>query len=251
MYVVATPIGNLSDMTVRGVEALKSADVIACEDTRRTRILLDHYSIPPRELVAYHEHNEQRCAVHLSNILESGRKVALCTDGGMPGISDPGYRVVCLAVEKGIPIEVIPGGSAVEVALVTSGLPTSSYTFKGFPPRKPGPARRFFEVEKELPHTMVVFESPFRVGATLRAALAALGDRRAAVCIELTKKFERVSRGYLSELCPKFEGVKVKGEVTIVIAGSNPKFSQGDAEADGEPEDQGQQTPEETIDPGT
>lgn len=226
LYVVATPIGNLSDMTRRGVDALKAADVIACEDTRRTRILLQHFDIPrPAEVLSYREGNEQRTGERLLRALQDGYTVALCSDGGMPGISDPGYRLVALAVEHDLELEVIPGASAVPVALVASGLSTSSYTFKGFPPRKPGALRRFFETDRDLPHTMVVFESPFRVGKSLAAALEVLGDRRAAVCIELTKKFERIARGYLSDLAAQFADARIKGEVTLVIAGNNPKFA--------------------------
>jgi len=226
LYVVATPIGNLDDMSRRGVDALKDADVVACEDTRRTRILLQHFEVPrPSELVSYREGNEERAGQRILRALEEGQTVALCSDGGMPGISDPGYRLVKLAVEHDLELQVIPGASAVRVALVVSGLSTSSYTFKGFPPRKGGALKRFFESERDLPHTLVLFESPFRVGKCLAAARDALGDRKAAVCIELTKKFERVSRGYLADLASEFAEGKVKGEVTIVIAGNNPKFA--------------------------
>jgi len=226
LYVVATPIGNLDDMSRRGVEALTAADVIACEDTRRTRILLQHFDISrPSELISYREGNEKRAGQRLVRALEDGHTVALCSDGGMPGISDPGYRLVRLAVERDLELQVIPGASSVPVALVVSGLSTSSYTFKGFPPRKAGALKRFFETERDLPHTLVLFESPFRVGKCLAAAHDVLGDREAAVCIELTKKFERVSRGFLSDLAEQFAEGKVKGEVTIVIAGNNPKFA--------------------------
>ncbi len=229
LYIVATPIGNLDDMSRRGVAALKEADVIACEDTRRTRILLQHFDIPrPADVVSYREGREDRAGHRLLSALEAGQTVALCSDGGMPGISDPGYRLVRLAVEHGLELQVIPGASAVPVALVVSGLSTSSYTFKGFPPRKSGALRRFFEAERDLPHTLVVFESPYRVGKCLAAAHEVLGDRQAAVCIELTKKFERVSRGYLSGLAAEFADAKVKGEVTLVIAGNNPKFARTD-----------------------
>jgi 16S rRNA (cytidine1402-2'-O)-methyltransferase len=225
LFIVATPIGNLDDVSARALATLRDADVIACEDTRRTRILLDHYKIPiPRHFVSYREHQEGRTGEYLLELLKEDKKVALCSDGGFPGISDPGYRLVRQAIEQGIAFEVIPGASAVPVALVASGLPSSSFTFKGFPPRKGGPNRRFFEEEKDMPHTLIVFESPFRVAATLAAALEALGDRQAAVCIELTKKFERVSRGFLSDLKAEFADKKIKGEVTIVIAGNNPKF---------------------------
>ena len=150
--------------------------------------------------------------------------MALCSDGGYPGISDPGYRLVRLVVEAGLPFDVLPGACAIDLALIHSGLPTSSFTFKGFPPRKPGALHRFFEEEREAAHTLVIYESPFRVGPTLAAAHEALGDRQAAVCIELTKQFERVARGWLSELAAAFADKPVKGEVAIVIAGNHPKF---------------------------
>ncbi len=226
LSLVATPIGNLDDMSPRAVAALRDADIIACEDTRRTRILLTHFEIPrPREMVSYREQTELRSAEYLIQKLAAGLSVAVCSDGGSPGISDPGYRVVRLAAEQGIDMEVIPGASAVQVALLLSGLPTSSFTFKGFPPRKRGQMARFFEEEKTAAHTLIFFESPYRVGKSLEVALEVYGDREAAVCIELTKKFERVSRGYLSDLLQAFGDRKVKGEVTLVIAGSNPKFA--------------------------
>jgi 16S rRNA (cytidine1402-2'-O)-methyltransferase len=233
LYVVATPIGNLDDMTRRAVDALRGADVIACEDTRRTRILLSHFEIPiPERFLSYREHREERAGEQLMNLLAEEKTVALCTDGGYPGVSDPGYRLVRLAVERGVEFHVIPGASAVPVALLSSGLSTSSYTFKGYPPRKPGALARFFEEEKDKPHTLIAFESPFRVGKTLAAALAVLGNRQAAVCVELTKKFERVSRGYLADLVPQFADRKIKGEVTLVFAGNNPKFSREEGEAE-------------------
>jgi 16S rRNA (cytidine1402-2'-O)-methyltransferase len=225
LYVVATPIGNLGDLTPRAREALQAAEVIACEDTRRTWGLLSACGIPRPELVSYRQGNEARAGERLIQALQAGRAVALCSDGGYPGISDPGYRLVRRVVQEGLPIQVLPGASAVDIALIASGLSTSSYTFKGFPPRKAGALLRFFADEREQPHTLICFESPFRVGACLQAAREALGDREAAVCIELTKQFERVERGYLSELLPRFAGKPVKGEVTLVIAGSNPKFA--------------------------
>lgn len=225
LSIVATPIGNLDDISSRAVKALREADAIACEDTRRTRILLMHHHIPiPLHYISYREHQEGRAGAQLVALLQEGKKVALCTDGGFPGISDPGYRIVRSAIENKLALEVIPGASAVLMALVASGLPTSSFTFRGFPPRKHGALKRFFSDERDMQHTMVIFESPFRVADTLRAAHEALGDRQAAVCIELTKKFERISRGFLSELAAQFAGQRVKGEVTIVIAGNNPKF---------------------------
>ncbi len=225
LYVIATPIGNLEDISHRAVRVLGELEALACEDTRRTRILLDRYHIPrPKRLFSYHEHNEREAAARILKLLESGTAVGLVTRAGYPGVSDPGYRAISQAVERGFRVEVLPGAGAVETALVLSGLPGASFTFKGFPPRTAGKRRRFLEAEKELPHTLVLFESPHRVGALLADARAVLGDRRAAVCIEMTKMFEEVARGYLSELAEKFRGTAIKGEVTVVIAGSNPKF---------------------------
>lgn len=225
LHIVATPIGNLGDLTPRALEAFKAASLIACEDTRRTWQLLTHFGIPRPEMVSYRQGNEERIAERVISAIESGREVVLCSDGGYPGISDPGYRLVRECSAKNVPYDVIPGASAVNVALLMSGLSTSSFTFRGFPPRGPGAIRNWFAEDKEKEHTLICFESPFRVGATLEAALEVLGDREAAVCIELTKMHERVSRGYLTDLAKEFAGAKVKGEVAIVIAGSNPKFT--------------------------
>jgi 16S rRNA (cytidine1402-2'-O)-methyltransferase len=236
LYLVPTPIGNLGDLTQRALEVLKSADVVAAEDTRRTWQLLTHFGIPrPERLVAYREHREESAGRFILDLLRQGKTVALCTDGGFPGISDPGYRLVTAAIEAELPFTVLPGPSAVPVALVSSGLPTSSYTFKGYPPRRGGPRRRFLETEKDSPHTLVLFESPFRVASTLEAALETLGNRRAAVCLELTKKFESVTRGTLEELVARFRDRKVKGEATIVIDGNREKSgSETDEEEEAE-----------------
>ena len=224
LHIVATPIGNLADLTPRALEAFKSASLIACEDPRRTWQLHTHFEIPRPEMVSYRQGNEERVAARVISAVEAGREVALCSDGGYPGISDPGYRLVRECAARNIPYEVIPGASAVNVALLMSGLSTSSFTFRGFPPRGPGAIRNWFAEDKDKEHTLICFESPFRVGATLEAAAEVLGDREAAVCIELTKVHERVSRGYLTDLAKEFSGAKVKGEVAVVIAGSNPKF---------------------------
>jgi 16S rRNA (cytidine1402-2'-O)-methyltransferase len=226
LYIVATPIGNLGDFSYRGVEILKKVDVMACEDTRRTRILLSHYQIPvPRFLISYREQTEMKEGKRIMGFLEEGMDVAICSDSGYPGISDAGYRLICDAIESGIDVQIIPGASAVPVALLASGLPSSSYTFKGFPPRKAGPIQRFFEAEKEMPHTLIIFESPMRLVKTLTLAAQVLGDRKAAVCIELTKMFESVSRGFLTDLIAEFADQTIKGEVTVVMAGNNPKFT--------------------------
>ena len=225
LHVVATPIGNLADLSPRALAALRGAAAIACEDTRRTWQLLTHFEIPrPAEMFSYRQGNEERVTEKVLSLLAEGKDVALCSDGGYPGISDPGYRLIRTCAQAGVPYEVIPGASAVNVALLMSGLSTSSFTFRGFPPRGPGALRNWFAEDADKEHTLVLFESPFRVGATLAAALDALGDREAAVCIELTKLHERVARGYLSDLAAAFKDASVKGEVALVIAGNNPKF---------------------------
>ena len=229
LHVIATPIGNLADLSPRALDAFKSASLIACEDTRRTWQLLTHFGIPRPEMVSYRQGNEERVTESILRALESGREVALCSDGGYPGISDPGFRLLRMCAQKGVAYEVIPGASAVNVALLMSGLSTSSFTFRGFPPRGPGAIRNWLAEDKDKEHTLVMFESPFRVGATLEAAFEVLGDREAAVCIELTKLHERVSRGYLGDLVREYKDAKVKGEVAIVIAGANPKFARSDA----------------------
>ena len=225
LHIVATPIGNLQDLSPRALETLRTADMIACEDTRRTWALLSAFGIPRPELLSYRQGNEERTGARIVQAVQSGRTVALCSDGGYPGISDPGYRLIRLAVQEKIPFDIIPGASAVTLALLSSGLSTSTFTFKGFPPRKPGALKRFFEDEAALPHTLICFESPFRIAKSLQAALESMGDREAAVCLELTKIHERIERGFLSDLIPLFDGKKIKGEAVLVIAGSNPKFA--------------------------
>ena len=225
LHVIATPIGNLGDLSPRAVEAFRAASLIACEDTRRTWQLLSHFGIPRPEMISYRQGNEERVAGAVIAAVESGREVARASDGGYPGSSDPGYRLIRRCAQEGVPYDVIPGASAVNVALLMSGLSTSSFTFKGFPPRGPGACRNWFAAERDHDHTLICYESPFRVGATLQAAFDALGDRAAAVCIELTKLHERVARGYLSDLAAQFRDAAVKGEVAIVIAGNNPKFA--------------------------
>ena len=229
LYVIATPIGNMEDLSYRAVRILTEVDALACEDTRKTHQIFQRYELEkPRTMFSYHEHNEEQAGKRILGLLKEGASVGICTDGGYPGISDPGYRVIAAAREEDYIVEVIPGPSAVPTALVASGLSTSSYTFKGFPPRKSGQRQRFLEPEKDLPHTIICFESPFRIGKFLADAHTVLGNRLAAVCIELTKKFERVHRGYLEDLAAEFKDKKVKGEITVVIAGNNPKFLKDD-----------------------
>ncbi len=234
LYVVATPIGNLEDLSFRAARILGEVDAVACEDTRVTRKIYERYQIkPPRIRFSCHEHNEQQAARRILGLLEEGRSVALVTDGGMPGISDPGYHTVNLCREHGHGVEIIPGPSAVTSALVLSGLSGASFTFKGFPPRKPGRRKRFLEMEKDQPHTLVLFESPHRIKALVEDALEVLGDRLAAVCFEITKQFEHMHRGYLSEIAVLLkQETNIRGEIVVVIAGNNPKFLAGGEEED-------------------
>lgn len=226
LYLVATPIGNMADISARALDVLARTDVLACEDTRRTRILFSHHHLSwPSRVISYREHAEMSGGRKIISELETGADVALCSDGGMPSISDPGYRIVNMAIEAGLEVTVIPGASAVETALTISGLSTSSYVFKGFPPRKGGPLKRFFTDDGSSAHTMVFFESPYRIKKTMAAALESLGDRRCAVCFELTKLHERVHRGYLTDVIASLENDPIKGEITAVIAGNNPKFA--------------------------
>jgi len=233
LFVIATPIGNLEDVTRRALRVLAELQALACEDTRRTRILLSRYEIhAPRTLLSYREATEGHGGNRILGLLGEGIDVGLVSDAGYPGISDAGYRIISSAIEAGHRVEVLPGAGAITPALLSSGLPTSSFTFKGFPPRKPGPLRRFLEMEKDLPHTLVFYESPMRVAKLLAAVREVLGDRKAAVCIELTKKFERTIRGYAGELADRLSGRDLKGEVTVVVAGANPKFSRAEDEDD-------------------
>jgi 16S rRNA (cytidine1402-2'-O)-methyltransferase len=222
LYLVATPIGNLEDVSLRALRVLASVEALACEDTRRTRVLLTRHGIrTPPTLFSLHEHNENRALQRVIGLLEQGIDVALCSDAGQPLISDPGFPTVREVVSRGHSVEVVPGPSAVIAALAVSGLPVSTFTFKGFPPRKAGVRRRFLEQERESIHTLVFFESPRRVGVLLAEALEVYGDRAACICVELTKKFEEVRRGSLAELLEQVGTRPLKGEVTVVVAPSS------------------------------
>ena len=219
LYLVGTPIGNMEDITLRALKVLAEVEALACEDTRRTRTLLTRHGIKtPATLFSLHEHNEERAKGRVLGLLESGVDVAICSDSGQPLISDPGYPTLREAIERGHPVEVIPGPSAVTAALTVSGLPVSSFTFKGFSPRRPGPRRRFLEAERDSPHTLVFFESPYRLAALLEQALEVYGDRAACVCVELTKKFEAVHRGTLAELHRQLSTSPARGEITFLVA---------------------------------
>ena len=219
LLVVATPIGNLDDLTPRARAAFESADLVACEDTRHTGLLLHHLGIK-KPLVSLHEHNErQRLPRLLAELLE-GRTVALASDAGTPLLSDPGFLLVREAAARGIRIEPLPGPSALLAALVASGLPPYPFTFAGFPPPKSGKRRTFFRTWAALPHTLIFFESPHRLLASLDDALAELGDRPAAVARELTKLHEEVLRGPLSEVRAELGGrPALKGEFVVVVSG--------------------------------
>jgi 16S rRNA (cytidine1402-2'-O)-methyltransferase len=222
LYLIATPIGNLSDITYRAVETLKQVDLIASEDTRKTSILLKHYEIS-RPQIAYHVMNEAKMAPKLLEKLKAGEDIALVTNAGTPGISDPGYSLVHAALEAGVEVTSLPGPSAVITALTLADLPLHTFTFKGFPPHKEGPRKRFLEMEKDSPHTVVFYESPYRLLAFLQNALEIYGDRRAAVANDLTKKFERIYRGTLSQIAEELAEAPIRGEYCICIEGFTPK----------------------------
>ena len=214
LVVCPTPIGNLEDVTLRVLSALREADVVACEDTRRTRVLLDRYGVSAK-LVSYHEHNEEQRAAELVEKMRAGAMVALVSDAGMPLVSDPGYVLVRACVAAGLPVEVLPGPSAAITALVASALPSDRWRFDGFLPRKKGELRR---VLSEPGGTLVAFESPGRVPATLKVLAEIDPERQVAVCRELTKVHEEVVRGSAAELAERYADKPPKGEVVLVIA---------------------------------
>nr|WP_246810661.1 16S rRNA (cytidine(1402)-2'-O)-methyltransferase [Ensifer sp. ENS09] len=218
LYLVATPIGNLGDITLRALETLAGADVLACEDTRVTRVLLDRYGIVNRPY-AYHEHNADEVGPRLLAALAEGRSVALVSDAGTPLVSDPGYRLGQLAIEAGHRVVPIPGASAPLAALVGSGLPNDAFLFAGFLPTKDKAKRDRLRELAAVPATILFFESPHRIAATVAAAADVLGEgRRASVCRELTKTFEEFRRGTLGELAVHYEQAgPVKGEIVLVI----------------------------------
>jgi 16S rRNA (cytidine1402-2'-O)-methyltransferase len=222
LWLVGTPIGNLGDVSERAGRTLAAADLIACEDPRRTRKLLSHLGVSAGRLVTLNEGNERRQVRVLLGELRAGRDVAVVSDAGMPGLSDPGYRLVVACAAEDIPVDVVPGPSAAIAALVISGLPTARYVFEGFLPRKEGERRARLSSLAADPRTVVAFESPRRVRALLADALEAMGDRRAAVIRELTKVHQEVLRGRLSELPARLDE-EVLGEVVVVIEGATER----------------------------
>lgn len=233
LYLVATPIGNLGDITLRALETLAGVDVLACEDTRVTRVLLDRYGIVNRPY-AYHEHNSDDVGPRLVAALEDGRSVALVSDAGTPLVSDPGYRLGQMALEAGHKVMPIPGASAPLAALVGSGLPSDAFLFAGFLPVKDKGRRDRLAELATVPATLMFFESPHRIGATLTAAAEVLGNsRRAAVCRELTKTFEEFRRGTLEELAGYYDDDRnVKGEIVLVVGPPEPDEPPGEVEVD-------------------
>jgi 16S rRNA (cytidine1402-2'-O)-methyltransferase len=220
LYVVATPIGNLEDMTYRAVRVLGEADLIACEDTRQTRKLLDHYGIQ-KPTISYHEHNETERSAELTARLLAGTVIALVSDAGTPLVSDPGYRLVRAAVENGIPVQALPGASAALTALAGSGLPTDSFHFGGFLPHKPGQRIKALEALAEEPATLIFYEAPLRILEALEAIESALGARPVVVARELTKIHEEFLRGTAAEIRAVLAARDVlKGEFTVLIGKS-------------------------------
>jgi len=218
LYLVATPIGNLGDITLRALETLKTVDLVVSEDTRKTGFLLKHFEIKKPQM-SFHEYNEEKASNRVVDMLLEGKNIALVSDAGSPSVSDPGYRLVRAALKAGVEITAIPGATAVITALVLSGLPVHSFTFRGFPPRKTTARRKFLAVDGESPHTLIFYESPFRLIEFLKDCLAVYGDRPVVVANDLTKKFELVIRGTLSELVANAASLDLRGEFTVVIAG--------------------------------
>jgi 16S rRNA (cytidine1402-2'-O)-methyltransferase len=217
LYLVATPIGNLEDITYRAVRVLREADLIACEDTRQTRKLLDHYDIQ-KPTISYHEHNEAERAPELASRLSAGTVIALVSDAGMPLVSDPGYRLVRAAIELEIPVQAVPGPSAALTALAASGLPTDSFRFGGFLPSKPGQRAKALEALAEEQATLIFYEAPHRILETLEAIELALGARPVVVARELTKIHEEYLRGTALEVRAQLAARDtVRGEITLLI----------------------------------
>lgn len=231
LHLVATPIGNLGDVTLRALDVLAGADVLACEDTRVTRVLLERYGIR-RRAFAYHEHNAEEAGPKLIAALGEGRSVALASDAGTPLVSDPGFRLVGQAAAAGHRVVPVPGASAVLAALTASGLPTDSFFFAGFLPAKDVARRARLEALKSVPGSLVFFESPRRLGGTLAAMAAVLGERQAAVAREMTKTFEELRRGLLADLAALYAEAAPRGEIVICVAPPPPPAEAAPAEVE-------------------
>ena len=216
LYLVATPIGNLQDISLRALETLKKVDLIACEDTRHTGKLLKHFDIS-KKLISYHEHNEEKRAEELAELLKQGKSIAVVSDAGTPGIADPAFRIVQKANEINAKVIPIPGAAAFVNALIVSGLPTDSFFFGGFLPSKKGERRKRLEEVSEIPATIIFYETPHRIAKALKDCFEILGKRQACVVRELTKLHEETIRGDLEELNGKFSEQKTKGEIVLII----------------------------------
>lgn len=223
LYLVATPIGNLKDITLRALEVLKAADGIASEDTRRTGQLLKHYGIEKKKFLSFHGHSGAGRIREIVSLLKEGKTVALVSDSGTPLISDPGFSLVREAIREGIRVEMVPGPSAPIAALAVSGLPTERFTFYGFLSAKSTRRKKELQELAGFKHTLVFLESPHRLSAALGDMLEILGDREIALCREMTKKFEEIVRGNLKDLAERFEQEKPLGEFVVVVAGKERK----------------------------
>ncbi|PYL52259.1 MAG: 16S rRNA (cytidine(1402)-2'-O)-methyltransferase [Verrucomicrobia bacterium] len=219
LYVVATPIGNLGDITLRAVEALKSADVIAAEDTRHSGLLLKHFEIK-KPFISYHEHNEATRTLQLVERLARGENIALITDAGTPGLSDPGLRLIRECIKRELPFTIVPGASSILAALIGSGFSTEKFFFGGFLPVKAGQRERELQAAAEREETSIFFESPYRLTKTLAVCIDVMPERQLCVARELTKKFEEFRRGVASELLAHYQAHPPKGEIVLVISGS-------------------------------
>lgn len=216
LYLVATPIGNLADITHRALQVLRDVDVIACEDTRHTQKLLNHYGITTRT-VSYHEHNEHQRAAQLVDQLKQGTNIAVVSDAGTPAVSDPGFRLVRAAIESEVPVVPVPGPSALISALIAAGLPTDEFFFAGFLPAKSNARRARLRELQTVPGTLIFYEAPHRLAATLKDAYEILGEREAVVARELTKVHEEIRRGRLSELSEHYQREEPRGEIVMLI----------------------------------
>lgn len=234
LYIVSTPIGNLEDITIRAVRVLKEVGIIAAEDTRHTKQLCTHFGITT-PLTSYHDFNKEEKTAVLLERLRSGASVALVSDAGTPVISDPGYFLITRSIEAGVRVVPIPGPSAVLAALAASGLPTDAFRFEGFLPRKDGPRSKRIESLREDSASLILFESPHRIGKLLASLRAILGNRRAVLARELTKRFEEFHRGTLDELLTQAQSRPPKGEITLVVEGA-PKRKRPDREETSEKE---------------
>ena len=219
LYVVSTPIGNLGDITLRGLEVLKSVNVVAAEDTRHSGLLLKHFGIK-KPFVSYHEHNEAARTAELVERLARGETVALITDAGTPALSDPGMRLIRECINRELPFTIIPGSSAILIALLGSGFSTDKFSFRGFLPLKSGQRERELRTASESEETTLFFESPYRILKTLQACSSIMPERQLCIARELTKKFEEFRRGTAAELLAHYETRQVKGEIVLIVSGA-------------------------------